>query len=116
MIVITAFANEEAATDGMVELSYETGIDLSKLQPSITSAVDHSLHMYGIDMFHNLHCLVGDLHARNQTQPSNMNLSQDRIRQSFYPSHYFPNETEVSISHHKGTQDHPEIYRSRQLY
>jgi hypothetical protein len=41
--------------------------------------------MYGLEVYHQLHCL-------------------DYVRRAFYPTHYFPNETEHHVNYHRGIQ------------
>lgn len=89
------------AVDGMIEASYDTGFDLSRLQPSVTSAIDNKYHMYGLEVFHNLHCLVRDSQPNTFFYIADMVSLQDRIRMSFYPDHYFPNATSREILHHR---------------
>jgi hypothetical protein len=69
-----AWKEMQALTDGVVQLSYEAGFDVGSLARTNTSTIDSRLHMYGLEVYHQLHCL-------------------DMLRKSYYPEHYFPNKT-----------------------
>lgn len=71
-------------TDGVIQASYETGFDVDNLVKTIQSNLVPGLYMYGLEVYHQLHCL-------------------DYVRRSFHPAHYFPNSTEHEINHHRGT-------------
>lgn len=73
----------QAPTDGTIQASYSKGFQVDSLPQTIHAKNDATQWMYGLEVFHQLHCL-------------------DYIRQSFYPGHYFPNETKHDVVYHRG--------------
>lgn len=69
-------------TDGIISASYENGIFAEGLPKTIQSKYRPELNMYGFEAHHQIHCL-------------------NIIRKSFYPDHYFPNETKRTITYHR---------------
>jgi len=69
--------------DGTIQASYATGFELDSLHETVTATNDPEQHFYGLEVFHQLHCL-------------------DYIRQSFWPDIYFPEDSEYTVNHHRG--------------
>ncbi|PGH06414.1 hypothetical protein GX51_02426 [Blastomyces parvus] len=67
------------STDGVVQLPKSIA---SRLHRSIESFVEPGHYIYGVGMFHQLHCL-------------------NRIRRTFYADKFFPNETKDDLNFHK---------------
>lgn len=70
------------SSEGMIQATREDGFDIDRLPQSIEAQSHSGLYVYGVEAHHQLHCL-------------------NRIRMSFHPQHYFPNETETEIVHHR---------------
>ncbi|KAK5950144.1 hypothetical protein OHC33_008859 [Knufia fluminis] len=68
--------------DGVIQAAVHTGFDIQHLPESNISNVDSRYHSYGLEVFHQLHCL-------------------DRIRKTFHAEHYFPNDTEAELIWHR---------------
>ncbi|PGG96500.1 hypothetical protein AJ79_09560 [Helicocarpus griseus UAMH5409] len=77
--VEAAWSKILGVTDGVVQLPKSIA---SKLDESIESFVEPGQYIYGVGMLHQMHCL-------------------NRIRRSFYPKKFFPNETQEQINVHK---------------
>jgi hypothetical protein len=73
----------EIAEDGMLQASNDD-FELGSLPESISSKPNPRLHMYGLEMFHQLHCLVWNRFISSVLR-INVVL-HNMIRKSFYPS------------------------------
>ena len=67
------------ANEGMIHIHKSRAASLSR---SVESWVDQDMVVYGVAAYHQLHCL-------------------DRIRQSFHPERYFPDEDEAMVIFHR---------------
>ena len=86
-----AWEDLQAPTEGIIEAKYET-FDIDSLVKSHAAINDPKKFMYGLDVYHQLHCL-------------------DYVRRSIWPDIYFPNTTEYKVNHHRGSST-----RSRQRF
>ncbi|KAK2742539.1 hypothetical protein FQN55_007825 [Onygenales sp. PD_40] len=77
--VEAAWLKTLGSTDGVIQLPRSKA---SRLKESIESFVEKDQFIYGVGMFHQLHCL-------------------NRIRKSFYADKFYPNETKGDIDFHK---------------
>lgn len=83
-----AWLNLMGTTEGLVQLSAQNGFDIDRLPDTIESKIHPGLFLYGLEVYHQLHCL-------------------DRIRKSFHPQYYFAGETEQEVvSHREHCLDH----------
>lgn len=69
-------------SDGLIQASYANGVFADGLPDTVQSKYHPELNLYGLEVFHQLHCL-------------------NRIRQSFHREYYFSNETERRFIHHR---------------
>jgi hypothetical protein len=58
----------------MIQASYETGFDIDSLPTTNQSTVDPQQYMYGLEVFHQLHCLVS-----SSIQKELFNLSKRKL-------------------------------------
>jgi hypothetical protein len=87
-----AWEDLQAPTEGIIEAKYETGFEIDSLVKSHAAIDDPKKFMYGLDVYHQLHCL-------------------DYVRRSFWPEVYYPNTTEYEVNHHRGS--HARFCRDR---